>query len=700
MPKTEGLSDVGLAALEYARRGWWVLPLHTPAPGGGCSCRNRDCTNPGKHPRTRNGLNDATVNLDRISSWWEMYPNANIGIACGPSGLVVVDVDPRHGGDESWRDVVSKLGDHLRDTCIAQTGGGGEHYLYTCPPAETVTSFANSDKFTGPLGAGVDVRAQGGYIVAPPSIHASGALYQWEDDREPVVLPFALLERLHGPRNNANLKLESTADILAGVSEGARDYTLFRLAARLRAVDIPLAVAYSLIEQAATNCSPPFPLAEARKKVESAYRRYEPGVGSFSEPTSDPTTDDDAASYATALIDWSTFWQRDQRAEDWMCDPIIPRSRSVAIYAKAKQGKSLLILDIAARLATGRRVFDRPEGDPLDVVYFDLEMTQDDVFDRLSDMGYGPDVDLSRLHYYSLPMLPPLDTAAGGDDVMRIVRAHKTDLVVIDTTSRVLSGGENDADTLRALYMYTGQRLKAEGITVVRLDHAGKDAEKGQRGTSAKNDDVDLVWELTAQEDGGIRLKATHRRQSWIPETVELLRLDDPFRHERAAITYPPRTMETAALLDRLNIPLDMGRGKVQEELAKHGEKVRTSVLTAAIKYRKTCSQNPGTGAGTGPKNGAGTGSGNRPEHEMGTGAGTGGNRSIRVSGNSSPPLGGNSSQPHVSTDLRGYVSPPSHSPRTCADCGDLVPSGWARCRACASPKAVADIQRIKDEDE
>jgi len=608
----------------------------------------------------------------------------------------VVDVDPRHGGDESWRDLAQSLGSDIEETRIGATGGGGAHYVYRTPINEQVSSWASSERYTGPLGPGVDLRASGGYIVAPPSVHASGALYQWEDDREPAVLPYKLLEKIHGPRGSGSpIKLDNTADILNGVPQGERDYTLFRLAARLRAVDVPIDWAYELVGAAAEKCSPAFPAAEARKKVESAYRRYEPGVGGFAEPTTDPDADGEAGPHATSLIDWATFWQRDHNAEDWMCDPVIPRGRSVAIYAKAKQGKSLLILDIAARLATGRRVLDRPEGEPLSVVYFDLEMTQDDVYDRLSDMGYGPDVDLSNLHYYSLPTLPPLDTAAGGDDVLRIVRAHKADIAIIDTTSRVIGGGENDADTMRAFYMHTGQRLKAEGVTVVRLDHAGKDAEKGQRGTSAKNDDVDLVWELIAQEDGGVRLKATHRRQSWIPEMVELMRLDDPFRHERAAITYSTREMEIVALLDRLDIPTEMGRVAVLKILKEAGEKVQTAALGKAIKYRKNAAKTCSQTAGTGQNAKQGTGGGNMREHEMGTGMGTGGNRGGRVSGNSSPPLGGNSSQPQPDSDLRGYRTPK----RICVDCGDLTPSGHSRCSKCADVKAAAHIQKLKDED-
>ena len=311
----------------------------------------------------------------------------------------------------------------------------------------------------------------------------------------------------------------------------------------------------------------------------------------------------------SSRVDWASFWAAGPKAEEWLIEPILPRGRQVAIYSPAKQGKSLLSLDVAARAATGKRVLDRPAGEPLNVVYFDLEMTEGDLYERLEDMGYGMESDLSHLHYYLLPSLPPLDTAEGGQAVLAIVRHHDADLVVIDTTSRVLEGPENDADTLRAFYLNTGLPLKADGRTLWRNDHAGKDLGKGQRGTSAKNDDVDLVWELTAQDDG-IRLRATHRRQSWVPEVVPLLRLSDPLRHERAAHTWPAGTVELAQILDDLAVPRAYGARRVRTVLREDGNKVRNELIAAAIRYRKneaeTCPQVVGTpsASGTGTPDG------------------------------------------------------------------------------------------------
>ncbi|MCK9487491.1 MAG: AAA family ATPase [Dehalococcoidia bacterium] len=296
-------------------------------------------------------------------------------------------------------------------------------------------------------------------------------------------------------------------------------------------------------------------------------------------------------------IDWPAFWSKDHHVAEWLVEPLLPLGRSISTYSRAKAGKSLLSLDVAARIATGRRVLDHPSGAPRSVVYLDLEMTETDLFERLEDMGYGPETDLSHLHYYLLPSLPPLDTADGGAALREIAAFHDAALVIIDTTSRVLAGAENESDTLRALYRHTGQLLKADGRTVWRLDHSGKDPERGQRGTSAKNDDVDLVWELSLRE-GGIRLRATHRRQSWVPEFLDLVRAEEPLRHERAAESWPAGAIALASRLDALLADRGISVRSARDLLREHGEGARNDVLAAALRYRRERDEEPGNTSG------------------------------------------------------------------------------------------------------
>src|SRR3954451_3852186 len=84
-----------VAALSYAVAGWPVLPLHTPRPGGACSCARHDCASPAKHPRTEHGLNDASTDPGQIAAWWRHWPDANVGVRTGE--LVVIDIDGATG---------------------------------------------------------------------------------------------------------------------------------------------------------------------------------------------------------------------------------------------------------------------------------------------------------------------------------------------------------------------------------------------------------------------------------------------------------------------------------------------------------------------------------------------------------------------------------------------------------------------------
>ena len=161
-------------ALRYARRGWRVLPLHT-ANDGQCSCAaGQSCDHPGKHPRTPNGVKDATTDRTIIKAWWNRWPDANIGIATGrASGIFVLDVDG-NVGKASLKELQAEHG-RLKKTVTVQTGKG-RHRYFRCDGARVGNS-------AGRLGKGIDVRGDGGYVVAAGSVHASGAHYRFVDGR-------------------------------------------------------------------------------------------------------------------------------------------------------------------------------------------------------------------------------------------------------------------------------------------------------------------------------------------------------------------------------------------------------------------------------------------------------------------------------------------------------------------------------------
>src|SRR5262245_12561671 len=180
MTKTTTLLD---AALRYAARGWHVFPCHTPT-GQGCSCRTPSCKYVGKHPRTLHGLKDATTDEATIRRWWKMWPTANIGIRTGAvSGIVVLDRDDYKGGTESLEELEATYSP-LPETAQGLTGGGGIHYVFSHPGTHVTSRTEN-------FAPGLDIKGDGGYIVAPPSLHKSERRYQWEVQQDPEDTPLA-----------------------------------------------------------------------------------------------------------------------------------------------------------------------------------------------------------------------------------------------------------------------------------------------------------------------------------------------------------------------------------------------------------------------------------------------------------------------------------------------------------------------------
>lgn len=175
------------AALAYTQRlGWPVFPVHGIS-NGHCTCGNLRCKHPGKHPvgnLVPHGLKDASVDPDVVTRWWREAPWANIGVTTGAvSGLAVLDVDVIKGGDESLFDLERTHG-KLPETVMALTGAGGYHYLFA-HPGNGVRVKNSVDN----LGAGLDIRGDGGYIVVAPSLHIQGRQYAWEESCKPLVTP-------------------------------------------------------------------------------------------------------------------------------------------------------------------------------------------------------------------------------------------------------------------------------------------------------------------------------------------------------------------------------------------------------------------------------------------------------------------------------------------------------------------------------
>ncbi|MDB0573092.1 bifunctional DNA primase/polymerase [Ralstonia solanacearum] len=268
--ETQSVRD---AAIALASRGWRVFPLHAMT-GTECSCGKPDCHSPAKHPITKHGFKDASTDIAKIENWFGPGRNANVGIATGTvSALFVLDIDPCNGGDESFKRLCQEYGE-LPPTPTVCTGGDGTHYYFRLPDGACIKSSASQ------LDPGLDVRGEGGYVVAPPSTHVSSKQYRWASGRSPKELPLAmppewLVKRIcHKPLKSCASTPAGWAKILEeGVSEGGRNTTATRLAGYLFRRGHLASVVLAILRLANARNHPPLPDAELETIVLSIAQR-------------------------------------------------------------------------------------------------------------------------------------------------------------------------------------------------------------------------------------------------------------------------------------------------------------------------------------------------------------------------------------------------------------------------------------------
>ena len=200
------------------------------------------CRARGKEPLTEHGSKDATTDPDIIRAWWERLPDANIGIACGPSGIVVIDID----SDDAVK-VVKEMGlphgPHVRTS-------QGWHVYTAADPVRPLASRVG-------ILPGVDIRAQGGYVIAPPSVHPSGKRYEWAPGRSlwDLELP-AAPEWLYA--QSAHPMKADIAKLAEGAPEGMRDASLTSVCGHLLARRVEPHLAEALVyAYGRALCDPP-----------------------------------------------------------------------------------------------------------------------------------------------------------------------------------------------------------------------------------------------------------------------------------------------------------------------------------------------------------------------------------------------------------------------------------------------------------
>lgn len=496
------------AARNLARRGFSVFPL-----------RVND-----KRPAIENWQNLATTDLSQIDKWWTDSPQANIGVTTGP--LLVVDVDPRNGGSESLAALL--LTEEFTKTATSRTQGGGAHIIYALPEHTVVRGGANK------LGKGVDIKSFGGYIVAPGSA-IDGRPYAWANDFDIAIAPEWLVARCKAPRaRDANAGVRIMEEDQAGIelaqawlakhaptaSEGGRDDTAYKVAAKLYDYGISLETCHDMLAEWAFNCTyPPMSHEDIERISYSAQRNRSKSVGAAHpdapgfEPVeiaarSAENVMVNAASTTRGALYYLSYKLAASTALDQDSDPLIEglldRLALSVWYGDSNAGKTFVMLDAAWHIAAGKAWATMPVRQGA-VAYVAAEGGRGilkrvrALHDRYPEAGDVP--------LFIIPC--PVDLLHHGADLNPLVAQIReiareagcnVELIVIDTLSRAMAGGnENDSADMGIFVGHLDAMRNAIGAHVAVIHHTGKDKAKGARGHSLLRAATDTEVEIDSR---------------------------------------------------------------------------------------------------------------------------------------------------------------------------------------------------------
>ena len=440
-------------ALWYCSRGWPIIPLHS-VNNGVCSCGNQHCPHPGKHPKIKDWVNAATTNEEQIRSWWKKWSDANIGLLTGErSKVVVLDVDGPQG-----QAAIDKL--NLPETVKVKSGKvDGRHYYFKAPdiPMKTRNRALPETDFKG----------DGGYIVAPPSLHVSGNRYTSENmtSLEPAPLPASVIEMLHLPGGTAPNDVSGAVGQTIPTSQ--RNVTLTSWAGKLRRIGLTENEILAALLERNRLCDPPL----AQHEVENIARSI----------AKKPTKDKVEVLSVQSLED---LLASEVEPVSWVVEPLLTEGLGLLVGAP-KLGKSQIAHNLAISVATGKLFLGKFPVNQGRVLLLFLEDGRGRVKAR-TEMILGA---LSELDFDGTPrMRPRLDLVDWGSKICKSTEggiemldgwltAHgDTRLVVIDTLMRfrAMQRSYGNAYENDVLFMEPLQALAMKHRVCILLIHHDK----------------------------------------------------------------------------------------------------------------------------------------------------------------------------------------------------------------------------------
>jgi uncharacterized membrane protein len=444
------------------------------------------------HPLVSDWMQQATANLKQIRTWWDDMPLADIGIATGRN-LVVLDVDPVEGGNESLA-ALERRHDHLPKTATVNAGGGGRRHLYF-----RVSADLKSRK----LADGLVLRGAGSFVAAPPSKPSEGPKYQWVGDRRPdkrdfAPLPAWMVQLAESQGGSADVfdteETESPRRLLVPFSAGVpNDKCKDALTARarlMRCLDLPqsdvekaiLAAAHSSYNPS-TKTSTPFPEDEARAIVAREWRRETPYIELKEEEEPTPSLGAHDHSEKQALeregsIPWYTEEELINRPGiAWLVDDLIPAGQPAVLYGDEGTFKSFLALDLACSVATGLPWLGRTCKQGY-VLYIAGEGAEG-MGPRLAAWRrkHGFPQTLKGISFQSQSIALPRGEVVDAL-IERVQHAFGADaaLIVVDTLTRCFGEGEaslREPDDMQKFIPLVDRLARETGATVLLIHHTG-----------------------------------------------------------------------------------------------------------------------------------------------------------------------------------------------------------------------------------
>jgi hypothetical protein len=411
-------------ALSYAAKGYLVFP----------------CKPQSKKPATPNGFKDATTDPQTIRRWWSDNPDYNVAIRTGKeSNLIVLDVD--EGGEQTLKD----NGWNATATVTIKTGKGFHHYYKH--PGGTISTKVR-------LAEGIDVKADGGYVLAPPSVHPNGSAYEWiigPQDAAIADAPEWLLQER--PSKGLTTLVEAT------IPEGQRNDTLFSRARSLFAQGYDETEVFGALYAVNQNrCKPPLDDTEVLSIVESAAK-YEHGTLYIAN-------DDTEGFTANELMNMDISPMR------WAIPDLLPEGVTV-LGGKPKIGKSWLALGLCVATATGGVALGTKRVDQGDALYLALEDNKRRLQERLGKILTG-----EAPHNFQIYLEWPRLNEGGAEQLEQWLQTHpNARLVVIDTLEKIRRPAKGNGNVYREDYAALEALIPLAakyGVAIVVVHHVRK----------------------------------------------------------------------------------------------------------------------------------------------------------------------------------------------------------------------------------